>query len=181
MGFLTGPNLQEYSTTPTFNNPRDNLFSMHESGHKYAPSFIQVLLAVFVFGCVCGMLFTAVLESLSRPIPGILSFTFLKILSIIYLWAMICAFVLAQTLAVHVTQAGIRARTFWGVSKSLDWSGIARVERVGFAWLGFLRLHPEAGGGPLWVPLFLKNREGFRAEALSHVSAAHPLAVALAK
>ena len=154
---------------------------MDEPGRMYAPSYFRVLAAVFLFGCVCGALFTLLLGTTSQSIPGVASFTFLKVLSIVYLWAMICAFVLARFLAVHVSLSGIRARTFWGASKTLGWAAISRAEVTGIPWLGFLCLYPEAGGSPLWVPLFVKNRERFRDDVLSHVDATHPISRALAE
>jgi hypothetical protein len=63
---------------------------------------------------------------------------------------------------VHVSEEGLRCYTFYGNYRTFAWSDINGVRPVNMLGLRYLRVSSVQGGPPLWVPLFLADREGFR-------------------
>jgi hypothetical protein len=145
----------------------------------YRPAFIPLFLVVFLAGTLCCAFAVLGLQLAEYRTPGVLSFSFLRLLAIVYLWAMFCAFVVVWMLSVRVTSAGLRGRTFWGNASAIDWQDVQSVSRIGVPGLRFLRVHSFNGGAPMWLPTFLRKRDEFRRRVTASVSESHPLRTAL--
>ncbi len=143
--------------------------------HIYRPPFLPVLALVFAAAVLAASAITWGMAFFGLPVPGVFSFTFLKLLCVFYLWAVVMAFVIVQSLTATVLPEGIRGKTFLGISKTIPWGEMASVDRIGLGPARFLRLFPESGGSPLWIPLFMKGLAAFREEARMYIGAKHPL------
>lgn len=148
---------------------------MATSHHVYRPPFLPVLALVFAAAVVAACVITWGMAFFGLPVPGVISFTFLKLLCVFYLWAVVMAFMIVQSMTAAVLPEGIRARTFWGVSRTIPWGDMASVDRIGLGPARFLRLFPESGTSPLWIPLFMKSLAAFREETRTYIGAKHPL------
>lgn len=146
----------------------------------FRPAFLPIFFAVFLAGAVCCAVLTVILDFADYRLPGVISYTYLRILAIVYLWAMVCAVLIVWVLSVRVSSAGIRGRTFWGTACAIDWQDMKSAVPTGFPGFRFLRLYAFQGGAPMWVPLFLRKRDEFRARVLSSVSDSHPIREAVA-
>jgi hypothetical protein len=81
---------------------------------------------------------------------------------------------------VYVGPEGVRAFNFWGVYRFARWADVRQV--VPGAYLGLLpmlRAYTAGARTPLWLPLFLADRDGFCALVRTHAGDEHPLTVAL--
>lgn len=146
-----------------------------DKGNAYRPSFMLMFTLLFVLGAASGAGSTAAMEELGLSPHGILSYAFLRLLCIIYLWASVCALIMVQTLAIRVTQDGIYGRTFWGKARYLAWEDVSTVAMTRTPPLRFMRLFSEDERAPLWVPWFIRKRGRFRQDVLTRVSQDHPL------
>jgi hypothetical protein len=69
-------------------------------------------------------------------------------------------------------------RTGGGYRKAL-WSEITAVRPVNAFGLRYLRVYTNSSKYPIWVPLYLSDREGFYWQVCECAGPQHPLAVAL--
>lgn len=148
---------------------------MAENGKAFKPSFLPLFLILFGLGTATGAVLTAGLTGLGYALPGVVSYTFLRLLCIIYLWSAACAFLVARVLTVRVTPEGIYGRTFWSRARFVAWEDIITVRVIGFPPTRFLRLFSGDGGAPLWMPLFIKQRDQWHASILECAGEGHPL------
>jgi hypothetical protein len=80
---------------------------------------------------------------------------------------------------VYVDPAGLRAHNFWGAYRECPWADIQSASPFNFIGLRYLRARTSDGKAPLWLPLFLADREGFYRRIREYAGPNHPLAVAL--
>ena len=79
---------------------------------------------------------------------------------------------------VRVGPAGLRGHDGWGRPVAVAWAAIGRVRPVAFAGLPCL-LVAAPGGRRVWLPLFLRDPDGFAEAVAAFAGADHPLAGAL--
>ena len=141
----------------------------------FRPSFAVILGLLLVLGALSAAVMTRILQESGAVGPSVWSLTFLRILLIIYLWAMVCTVFVVWTFSVRVGVEGIHGRTFWGQARSLKWADVITVRRIGPWPFRFLRLFSKDGGAPLWMPLFVKRRKRLQDRIVMHTAAGHPL------
>lgn len=152
---------------------------MSDRGVAYRPPFILVFALIFLVGSATGAILRAVLVQSGYPVPGVASYTFLRLLCIVYLWAALCALALAEYLSIRITIDGIWGRTFWGRKRFLRWDEMRAVRRTGLWPFRFLRVFTGGPRPPLWLPLFTKRREELRDVVAARTNEGHPLRVSL--
>ena len=143
---------------------------MNDQEHVYQPGFLLLFAPIFLFGAAVDAGFTVVLQAMGYLSYGVVSYTFLQLLAIIYFWAVVSAYILTKAFAVKLTGDAIRGRTFWGSARSLEWPNVADMRPLNIMGFRFLRIYPKEGGAPLWVPLFVKNKAEFLAAIESRAS-----------
>jgi hypothetical protein len=148
---------------------------MIEASQSYRPAFIWLFLAVFAAGAVSGALVSLVLQGFGYTLPGVISYTFLRLLCIIYLWAAAATLLLMWTFTVCVTSEGLHGRTFWGTTRFVPWDDVLVVRLAGMPPFRFLRVFSADGGAALWAPLFMKRRADFIAELRHRAGPANPV------
>jgi hypothetical protein len=74
---------------------------------------------------------------------------------------------------------GVRGCNFWGVYRDAPWEDFRSVSPINFLGLRFLRAHTTRGWGPLWLPIFLNDWQGFRDLVLEYAGPEHPLSRAI--
>ncbi len=149
---------------------------MTDKGYKpYKPSFMLMFALLFLLATASGAGSTAAMEKLGLNPHPIRSYAFLRLLCIIYLWAALGALIIAQTLAIRVTQGGIHGRTFWGRARYIAWEDMTTAAMTRTPPLRFMCLGAEDGRAPLWVPWFIRKRGLFRQDVLAKVAEDHPL------
>lgn len=149
---------------------------MNDEAQAYYPSFFLVFVLLALLGCGCAAGVWVILERLEYASVGLVSYTFLRVLCVVYLWALVCTVAIRQGMSIRMGAGGIRGRTFWGRNRFLAWEDMNRSTRLGIAPLYFLRVTTNAAGPPMWVPLFLGQRERFRAELVEYAGVSHPVA-----
>lgn len=145
----------------------------------YRPSFIRVFFATFLLGAGAGALFAVLLRWQGVPTENVASYSFLHVLSIVYLWTMVATAVMVWSFSVTVSPSGIRGRTFWGTARTLEWHDIVGAARKSVLGIRFLRLYTTSKGAPMWLPVFLSGHAAFVEEVTGYLPADHPLALAL--
>ncbi len=145
----------------------------------FRPAYLPLFAGILVAGTICCALITVGLQLSSYRLPGVFSFSFLRILCIVYLWATVCAAIIVWVLSVRVSSSGLKGRTFWGNACTMAWQDVESAARTGVPGLRFVRLFSFRGGAPMWVPLFLKNAAEFRVRVFDSVSETHPIRAAL--
>ena len=148
---------------------------MNENEQAYYPSFLLVFAMLVLLGSGCAAVVWIVLERLEYASVGLVSYTFLRILCIVYIWALACAVAIRQGMSIRIGARGIRGRTFWGRHRFLVWEDMNRSRRLGIAPLRFLRVTTNAAGPPMWVPLFLGQRKRFRSQVVEYAGEGHPV------
>jgi hypothetical protein len=143
---------------------------MNDQEHVYQPGFLLLFAPIFLFGATVGAGLTIALQAMGHVGYGVVSYMFLQLLSIIYLWAVVGAYIVAKLFAVKLTGDAIRGRTFWGTARSLEWSNVSDMRPLNIVGFRFLRIYPKEGGAPLWVPLFVKKKAEFLAAIESRAS-----------
>jgi len=78
----------------------------------------------------------------------------------------------------RVTQDGIRSYDAWSRVRALRWDEAVSIRPRRILNLRYLWLRSERGA-PLWLPLFLRDTQGFRAAVHRHAPPNHPLREAL--
>lgn len=127
-------------------------------GRRFAPSYFVLLAVVFAFGAVVAVATTGVLILSGRTLQGVISYRFLYLLCVLYVWSMLSAGLLRAWLSFYVGPSGIHGRTFWGRARYLKWSDVGSADLLGPPFGRMLRIHSAQGGLPLWLPLFVRHR-----------------------
>ncbi len=143
---------------------------MNDQEHVYQPGFLLLFTPIFLFGAAVGAGLTMALHAMGHLGYGVVSYTFLQLLCIIYLWAVVGAYIVAKATAVKLTDDVIRGRTFWGRARSLEWPNVSDMRPLNIMGFRFLRIYPKEGGAPLWVPLFVRKKAEFLAAIESRAS-----------
>lgn len=154
---------------------------MNDNGELFRPAFIPLFLGTFLAGTLCCALITLILEALGYQLPGVFSFSFLRVLAIVYLWAMFSAATVAWMLSVRIDANGLQGRTFWGNNSQMNWQDIEQVRRTVVPGIRFIRLFSRNGGAPMWVPLFLRDRETFLRRLHTYAGESHPINLTLSQ
>jgi hypothetical protein len=68
---------------------------------------------------------------------------------------------LVQYYKVKISPDGISCFNFWGIYSFVVWDEIRGVRVVNFLGLKYEKVFFSNARFPLWVPLFIKNRDGF--------------------
>jgi hypothetical protein len=90
-------------------------------------------------------------------------------------WAVVISILCANTLGigvaswvntrfngVEVNERGVRLTAIVDVGRYLNWDQITRIRPIRWLWLPYLRLDTPRKTYVLWLPLFLKDKAGFR-------------------
>lgn len=159
--------------------PTEERSSTEVPRHAYRPPFFPVLMVFFVLATLCAALATYALAEMGFEMPGVLSYAFLELVCLFYVWALVCAGVAIWYMTVRLSGDGIEGRTFWGNKRKIGWYNVsdARPIRPGFG--RFLRVYSAAGGPPIWMPLFVKRRKALYAELVAYAGPEHPIAKCL--
>lgn len=148
---------------------------MSENEQTYYPSFFVVFGILVTMACACAATVWTVLDLLDYVSIGVVSYTFLRILCIVYLWALVCTLAIRQGMSIRIGVRGIRGRTFWGRNRFLAWEDMNRSGRLGIAPIRFLRVTTNAAGPPMWVPLFLGHGKRFQSQVAEYAGENHPV------
>lgn len=148
---------------------------MKESSEQYRAALPLVFFGLFVFGTIAAAAIMTALREAGYPLPGVRSASFLWLLSLLWVWLLICTPVIAWAYTISVDERGISGRTFWGRRRFLPWEDMNRVQKFGIYPFQFLRIRTNAGGPPMWVPLFLSNRRRWTQTVQAHVPDGHPV------
>ena len=76
---------------------------------------------------------------------------------------------------VYVNKRGIRLPDFWGIYHDVNWTDITRVETFNLGGLKFVCLKSNSIQQPLWLPLFLSNKQRFAALVEENTDSTNPL------
>lgn len=148
---------------------------MTENEQAYHPSFFLVFVVLVLLGCGGAAAVWVVLGQMDYVSLGLVSYTFLRILCVVYLWALMCTVAIRQGMSIRIGARGIRGRTFWGRPRFLSWEDMNRSRRFGIAPFLFLRVTTNAAGPPMWMPLFLAHRKRFQTQLAECAGANHPV------
>ena len=75
--------------------------------------------------------------------------------------SVIFSFIIVTYFKVALSNEGIKGFNVFGRSIFIDWVNISKVKYFNFIGLKFLRVFPNDSTLALWLPLFIKNPEGF--------------------
>jgi hypothetical protein len=75
----------------------------------------------------------------------------------------------------------LEGRTFWGSRVLVAWSEIESVQPTRFFWLRYLKIFSPGTKHVIWLPLFLSDRDGFRAVLEKYAEPENPLRRAFAE
>ena len=89
-----------------------------------------------------------------------------------------CAGMLCFLFRTHVTRDGIHGQDIWGGPRALRWNEVTHIRPRRILNLRYLVLHRERGA-PLWLPLFLRDVQGFLEAVHQHAPDHHPLRAVL--
>lgn len=88
-------------------------------------------------------------------------------------------FLLSRFFQIYVSRDRLGAYNSLGVYREARWSDIDKVRPLNVVGLRYLRVTDNESRIPLWVPLYLNDREGFYRRVCEYAGPEHPLAVAL--
>lgn len=148
---------------------------MANEAETYRASLIAVFFGLLVFGTIVAALVVEVTRGLGYDIPGITSATFLWMLCLLYVWVLVCTPLIALAYSFAVDSRGIEGRTFWGRSRFMAWEDMNRIRRLGVPPFQFLRFRTNAGGPPMWLPLFISGKNQLQKQVASAVPDGHPV------
>lgn len=131
-----------------------------QSPRTLRPRLFAVFFALLAAGSVLALLANLSLHALGYTLPGVVSWPFVRVLMIAYLWALICTPVCVLMFSVRLDDEGLTARTFWGKKRSVAWTDMAAVKTVG-GIVGFWVVKTHTPGAPLWVSRFIQQPEMF--------------------
>jgi hypothetical protein len=80
---------------------------------------------------------------------------------------------------VYVFPHGVRCYNFWGLYQTVTWEEISTIQKRYVFGLPYLTVRPAAGGGPIWLPLYLSNMERFVTAVRDRAGDDHPLVAEL--
>ena len=123
-----------------------------ESTHR--PGLVAVMGVMFVLSAVLAAIIATILQAVGRDAPELVSWSFLHVLCVVYVWSMVCTPVILWTLTVRIGPEGVTARTFWGTQRTVAWTEIANVRP---RW-GFWIVYSKDTYPPLWLGRFLQRR-----------------------
>jgi hypothetical protein len=141
----------------------------------YRASLIAVFFGLLIFGTLVAVVVVEVARGLGYDLPGITSATFLWMLCLLYVWVLVCTPVTAFAYSVSVSPRGIRGRTFWGRKRFIAWEDMNHVRRLGVPPFRFLRFRTNAGGPPMWFPLFVSGKKKLQRQIAAAVPEGHPI------
>jgi hypothetical protein len=104
-----------------------------------------------------GAAFTYMLEVFGYPLPGVVSWTYLQLLCIVYVWALVCTPFCMWVLTVRVDGTAIEARTFWGRKRRVAAADITELRRRGPGPIGFWIVRDRTSQPPLWISRALRK------------------------
>lgn len=148
---------------------------MADQQETYRASLIAIFFGLLVFGTAVAALVVEITRGLGYDLPGITSATFLWMLCLLYIWVMVCTPVIAFAYSIAVDARGIHGRTFWGRKRFMAWEDMNRIRRVGMPPFRFLRFRTNAGGPPMWIPLFVSGKSRLQKRIAATVPKGHPI------
>lgn len=135
---------------------------MTDTDMTFRPSVLFVMACTFVLGSVASAGFCEVLRLFGREAPAVFSYAFLWLLCILYLWSMGWAVAVSRALTVRISPEGVYGRSFWGRRARVSWQDVASVKTASLWPMRFWVVFPSNEGAPIWIPLFVKDKEKFR-------------------
>lgn len=88
----------------------------------------------------------------------------------------VSAFIISRFYPVWIGENGLRARSFWGLARRVEWGDIERVSYI--RWLlvtPVLRISSPKLRDAIWLPLFLRRQDEFVALVRERVPRGNPL------
>ena len=150
---------------------------MSSTAETYRASLIATFFGLLVFGTIVAGVAVEVTRGLGYDFPGITSASFLWMLCLLYVWVLVCTPLVAVTYSIVIDGTGIHGRTFWGRKRFMPWEDMNRIRRLGVPPFTFLRFRTNAGGPPMWLPLFVSRRRKLRERVAAAVPEGHPIRV----
>jgi hypothetical protein len=80
---------------------------------------------------------------------------------------------------IYVSPDRLGAFNSWALYREFSWGNIHSVRRINMLGLEYLRAYASGAKAPLWLPLFLRERERFCRLVREYTGPEHPLARAL--
>jgi hypothetical protein len=114
-----------------------------------------------------------------RPPPDVLLVAVLGAIAGADVLAFLALLGVVALYKVQVGADGLRAFTFWGRYRKVPWGDVLSARPVNFLGMRSIRAPTAGPGAPLWIPLFLRDLDGFCALVRRHAGPEHPLARAL--
>lgn len=148
---------------------------MADRAETYRASLVAVFFGLLVFGTAVAVMAVEASRGLGYDLPGITSATFLWMLCLLYLWVLVCTPVVTLAYSIAVDERGIRGRTFWGRRRFMVWEDMNRIRRLGVPPFLFLRFQSNAGGPPMWIPLFVSAKKDLHRRIAAAVPEGHPI------
>lgn len=148
---------------------------MADKAETYRPSLVVIFFGLLVFGTIVAAVVVEITRGLGFDLPGITSATFLWMLCLLYVWVLVCTPVIAFAYSIAIDGRGIHGRTFWGRKRFMGWEDMNRIRRLGVPPFRFLRFRSNAGGPPMWIPLFVSGKKRLHQRVAAAVPDGHPL------
>ncbi len=83
----------------------------------------------------------------------------------VIVFCIISSFIMSAYYKVTLNDNGLEGFNFWGISLFIEWGNITNVKPINFFGLPFLRVLPNNSRLALWVPLFMKDVNGFHEQS----------------
>lgn len=85
------------------------------------------------------------------------------------------SYVACRLYSVEITRMGIRAYSFWGSRRFIEWEQIDALRPARFLNLRYLRLYSRHHQSPVWVALFYPNYSDFRRALTERAPSGSPI------
>ncbi|MEN8146328.1 MAG: hypothetical protein ABFR02_01770 [Campylobacterota bacterium] len=130
---------------------------------KYKIKFLPFFIVVFLVLTFCILLYESTnLQTFNLcKIKSVLIFTFS--------WSFISSIIVTLFLTTDISINSIKGYDVFGRKKFVEWNEITRCKYTNFFGLKYIKLFHESSRWPVWIPLYLKDINGFSDEIIKIV------------
>lgn len=122
------------------------------------PRLFAVFFALLAVGSLLALLVNLSLHALGYTLPSVISWSFVRVLLLAYLWALVCTPVCVLVFSVRLDDGGLTGRTFWGRKRRVEWTEIDAIKEFGGRF-GFWVLRTATPSAPIWVTRLIQDPE----------------------
>jgi len=132
--------------------------------------FYEPFRLVFVGAQLTVVSILAIEESLDIAL-----FLILLLLPVSAVLACVATWIMTAQFKFQAGPEGIRCMNIWCKNQLVPWENIERIAKFNFAGMRYLRIWGSGDRLPIWLPMFIKQRDEFTELVANYVEADHEL------